>query len=95
MHDKVSSKINSLSWDKIHQELDKVGYVKLPPLLNPEQCQEFMRLYEQEDLYRSTINMSRYRFGEGEYKYFDSPLPSLLQVLRTSFYPELAKASNR
>lgn len=95
MHDEVSSKIHSLSWDKIHQELDKAGYVKLPPLLNPEQCQEFMRLYEQEGLYRSTINMSRYRFGEGEYKYFDSPLPSLLQVLRTSFYPELAKAANR
>lgn len=77
MHNEVSSKINSLSWDKIHQALDKAGFVKLPPLLNPEQCREFMMLYEQEGLYRSTINMSRYRFGEGEYKYFDSPLPSL------------------
>jgi hypothetical protein len=39
--------------------------------------------------------MSRYRFGVGEYKYFQAPLPEILQQLREGFYPPLAMTANR
>lgn len=51
-------------------------------------------LYQHETLYRSVINMKRYRFGEGEYKYFGYPIPSPVQLLRENFYPPLSRIAN-
>src|SRR5204863_3844885 len=41
------------------------------------------------------IAMARHRFGEGEYEYFDRPLPEPVAALRTAFYRPLAQAANR
>jgi len=95
MPNNISDRIESLDWDELHHLLDKHGFAKLPPLLDPHQCQEMIQTYDEPSNFRSTINMKRYRFGEGEYKYYQAPLPLLLQQLRTDFYPELAKAANR
>src|SRR5581483_7956902 len=45
--------------------------------------------------FRSTIDMARYRFGDGRYRYFDHPLPATIQALRASFYPHLVQVANR
>jgi hypothetical protein len=45
-------------------------------------------------VFRSRIDMARYRFGQGDYKYFANPLPAIVQDLRTAFYPALAKLAN-
>ena len=39
--------------------------------------------------------MERYRFGLGEYKYFQYPLPGLVEDIRRSVYPHLAPVANR
>jgi uncharacterized protein len=38
--------------------------------------------------------MRRYRFGEGAYKYFDHPLPALIDDARHALYPPLAELAN-
>jgi uncharacterized protein len=51
-------------------------------------------MYGSEKVFRSHIIMSRYRFGRGDYKYFDYPLPEVVQELREHSYPYLAPVAN-
>ncbi|CAN5511360.1 2OG-Fe(II) oxygenase [soil metagenome] len=86
--------ISTIPWKSVYQSLDDKGYTLLPSLLSNEECDHLSDQYPKSELYRSTINMERYRFGKGEYKYFTYPLPALLQNIRTSLYPGLAILGN-
>jgi uncharacterized protein len=86
--------IRSLPWPEIHEALDRDGFARTGPVLTPQECEDLQALYD-DGAFRSTIHMARHRFGEGEYKYFDNPLPPLVEELRTALYPHLAEAANR
>ncbi|AFH63736.1 2OG-Fe(II) oxygenase [Paenibacillus caseinilyticus] len=90
----LAERIAALDWGPIRQALEEQGYAKLPVLLGAEQCGGTIGLYGNEACFRTTIDMARYRFGQGEYKYFASPLPEALQLLREGLYPELARTAN-
>jgi uncharacterized protein len=92
---RIPERIAAMDWALLHEALDEQGYACLPPLLRKEECRDLIGLYDEEERFRSRIDMAKYRFGIGEYKYFQSPLPPLIQELRTAFYPELGKAANR
>ena len=79
----------------IPDELDGRGHAVLPGVLTPEQCRELASLYPRDELFRSRVVMSRHGFGRGEYKYFDYPLPALIETLRTGLYAGLAPLANR
>jgi hypothetical protein len=66
----------------------------VPRVLTARECQALRRDYELGDRYRSTIDMERYRYGRGEYRYFAYPLPSLVEALRHAFYPRLQGVAN-
>jgi uncharacterized protein len=95
MPNRLLERIANIDWNSLQQTLDEQGYASIPSILDKDQCNEIMSTYEEESHFRSTINMARYRFGNGEYKYYQAPLPDLLQQLRDGFYPELAKTANR
>ena len=86
----LRARIERLEWSALAQSLDDFGYATTPALLTPAECAELTALYASDDLFRSRIDMARYSFGSGEYKYFDRPLPALIQELRAGFYPRLA-----
>jgi hypothetical protein len=71
------------------EELDEHGCALTAPLLTAEQCEEIAGLYDEVRRFRSTIDMARYRFGSGQYRYFDHPLPEVVAKLREEFYPQL------
>lgn len=87
--------IQKLNWGSIYSSLDDIGYSKLPRLLSSEQCSDFISFYYEDHLFRNVINMERYRFGEGEYKYFDYPLPPIINSLRECLYPYLSEVANK
>lgn len=70
------------------------GYVILPNILDAKQCKELIKNYNNPKAYRKTVVMERYRFGLGEYKYFNYPLPNLMQTIRENIYPKLAIIAN-
>lgn len=82
-------------WKNIEEELNNNGYSLIPQVLSHETCKLIIDQYTHEQHFRSTINMQRYRFGRGEYKYFKYPLPPVIQSLRETFYPQLAAIANR
>jgi len=66
----------------------------IPSVLSREECEHIIGFYSDDHMYRNTINMKRYRFGEGEYKYFNYPLPPVVQALREEFYKPLSSIAN-
>ncbi|MEY4929801.1 MAG: hypothetical protein RI909_525 [Bacteroidota bacterium] len=76
------------------QSLYQHGYALLPSLLSPDVCKALIRGYDDSSRYRKTIDMQRYRFGRGEYKYFHYPLPDVIQQLRNDWYAPLASIAN-
>lgn len=95
MPNRLAERVAALDWDFLQQMLDEKGYASIPALLDKEECAEIIGTYDQSTYFRSTIDMARYRFGIGQYKYYQAPLPALLQQIRVGFYPELAKTANR
>lgn len=87
--------VDALDWNGIGESLAAYGNATVKMLISEQQCKELAALYPQEGGYRTRIVMARHGFGRGEYKYFAYPLPDLLETLRQSLYPHLAKIANR
>lgn len=83
------------NWSDIATTLNNKGYAILPHVLNPSDCETLIQQYDAPHLYRSVINMQRYRFGKGEYKYFNYPLPATVKTWRTNLYTPLAHIANQ
>ena len=91
----VEARLASLDWAAIEASLWDRGFAKTAPILRPEECEALVAMYGDETRFRSRVDMARYRFGVGEYKYFAAPLPGLVQELRVHGYPPLAAVANR
>jgi hypothetical protein len=79
---------------KMENELHARGYSRVKGILNDQTCDAMRTAYDEERRYRKTIVMERYRFGLGEYKYFNYPLPEIIQEIRTEMYQVLAPVAN-
>lgn len=86
--------IQAMDWNEIYDSLNTRGYAVIPSVLSKGECQHIMGFYNDSELFRNVISMERYRFGKGEYKYFNYPLPPVIQVLREDFYQPLSVLAN-
>jgi len=90
----LNERVAGMDWDRIRTEIALDGFARVPDLLAREECLELAALFDAEHLFRARIEMARYRFGEGEYRYFSYPLPRLVAELRASLFPPLAEIAN-
>jgi hypothetical protein len=90
----LKTKLATTDWQRIAESMNDKGYAVIPKILSAAQCNELIQEYNTENLYRKTVVMERYRFGLGEYKYFDYPLPKIIQTLRETMYPKLSPIAN-
>jgi hypothetical protein len=85
----LGQRVDDLDWDSVNAELDELGIAPAGEVLDDGACDDLRALYEQTALFRTTIDMARHRFGEGQYRYFAHPLPPSVAELRASFWPHL------
>src|SRR5215813_10107926 len=90
----LQEKILETDWHKLKQEINEKGYTLVSRFLPVEYCQDLIDKYDAPDLYRKTIIMERHRFGLGEYKYFNYPLPDHISTLRKLIYTKLVPVAN-
>ena len=90
----LGERIDRIDWNKVASDLNSDGFAILRGLLSPDECREITQSFDNEIAFRKTVVMERYRFGSGVYKYWDYPLPDVVQSLRESFYSGLAPTAN-
>jgi hypothetical protein len=91
----IKDRLARLDWPAIAQSLDEHGYATTPRLLAAAECRALVRLFPDDRRFRSRIDMARFRFGVGEYKYFAEPLPPVVAALRTHLFRHLAPIANQ
>jgi uncharacterized protein len=82
-------RVEAVDWDAVRADLDRYGCGLTGPLLAADEAAGIAKLYPDQSRFRSTIDMARYRFGEGEYRYFAEPFPEAVTGLRQALYPRL------
>lgn len=85
----IQDRVDGIAWDRVAADLDDVGIAGTGALLDLPECRALADLYDEPDRFRSTVDMARHRFGQGEYRYFRYPLPGVVAELRTAFWPHL------
>jgi len=90
----IGARIDALPWEGLRGQLAERGFAVTAPVLGGDECEALADLFDG-GRFRSTIDMARYRFGDGRYRYFDHPLPSAIAGLRSAFYAHLAPVANQ
>ena len=89
MADIWQKRIDATDWDAVSTEINDYGGALLPQLITKAEAKTLRGLYPDDHRFRSTIEMSRYRFGEGQYRYFARPYPEPIDELKRALYPRL------
>jgi hypothetical protein len=89
----AAERVDALDWHDLRRQLDEHGFALTAQILDRGECAELAELFDT-DRFRSTIDMARHRFGDGRYRYFDHPLPALVEGARRSLYAQLAPIAN-
>ena len=84
-----AERVDGADWDHIAGQVDEHGCALTPELMTPAECEAVGKLYDSDEHFRSTIDMARYRFGKGEYRYFRRPFPEPIEPLKQALYPRL------
>jgi hypothetical protein len=87
-------RLATYDWDALGERLTRDGCVVLQGLLDGATCQELCGMFDREELFAKTVVMDRPEFGQGVYRYFRAPVPTVVDILRRSVYPHAARVAN-
>lgn len=85
----LAQRVDELDWSRVVGAVDDAGVASTGDLLTEDECRGLRDLYDETIRFRSTVDMARHRFGQGQYRYFAHPLPAVVDELRRSFWPHL------
>lgn len=82
-------RVDAADWDAVTADMNDVGGALLPRLATATECAAMLDLYPDDSLFRATVDMTRHRYGQGEYRYFQRPYPRPIEELKQALYPRL------
>jgi uncharacterized protein len=82
-------RVNSADWDAITATVNEYGGAMLPRLVTTGEAARLRKLYADDGLFRSTVDMAPKRYGAGQYRYFHAPYPEPIERLKQALYPRL------
>jgi uncharacterized protein len=88
------SRVDGYDWARISGDLDERGHARMDRLLSADVCRAIAAMYSDESSFHGRVVMWRHGFGRGEYKYFNYPLPGIVQELRVWLYSQLVPVAN-
>lgn len=91
----LAARLAAIDWAGAGSALDAQGWALLPGLLDAAECDGVAAGFDRAEGFRSRVDMARYGYGRGEYRYFAYPLPPLVATVRAAFYPPLAAIADR
>lgn len=91
----IDGRVAAIDPDALAASLDASGYAVLPRLVAADECAGLIAAYDEPTNFRSRVVMARHGYGQGEYQYFNYPLPPLIATLRSNLYPALVPIANR
>lgn len=90
----LTQRIAQTNWAAIAESLNNKGYATIPGILSADECDALINQYAEDALYRKTIIMENHGYGMGQYRYYNYPLPAIVQQLREGVYPNIAPVAN-
>ena len=80
-------RVRGCDWSGMVADLERQSQaITSTPLLTVDECAELRSHFGDDALFRSTIDMARYRFGDGSYRYYRYPLPPAVAAIRDAAY---------
>ncbi|MCE7991488.1 MAG: 2OG-Fe(II) oxygenase [Roseivirga sp.] len=86
---------SNINQTALYNQINEKGYGLISSVLTPAQCQNLILNYTKNSLFRKTVVMERHSYGKGQYRYYQHPLPELIQKLRTDIYQLLGPLANQ
>lgn len=90
----LTTRCRDLAWPEHAERLASEGVCRIPRFLRADECESLRQLFDDEERFAKTVVMNKPRFGQGVYRYFQAPLPPLIDALRQAMYPHLREIVN-
>lgn len=87
--DRWKKRVDTGDWDAIATAVGEYGGALLPRLVTSGEAARLRKLYADDGLFRSTVDMAPKRYGAGQYRYFHAPYPEPIEELKQALYPRL------
>jgi len=62
------ARVDALDWPRLQDDLNEVGHARTAELLDPAACRALRAMFDEPRWFRSTVDMTRHRFGSGTYR---------------------------
>jgi hypothetical protein len=86
--------LTTLDWHALGSRLTRDGCAVIAELVDASTCERLRSMFDDDARFAKTVVMDRPEFGQGVYRYFEAPIPRVVDQLRRAIYPYVARIAN-